>query len=598
MESSHPIDKPLGDSADSNVDDRVDRPSATKLDQESPGIAARRAPLLPTPPVAQRRPRSQLREQGRRDALDAAHFLGLAALYADRKEFPAAFECIEMCRSKAPTLPYSYKLHGKLLLRLRRFDEAASQFYQALRYNPFDREVADCLGQIEYERKNFVPALAATVDAFLLLAEESSETASRLRRRVRTLKRLLSWDNETVLSVFQERQLLLGTAFDRLQWHRDLSLRETGAEIATDKSRAMQEVTAPKEAGADQRSTPLTTGVVGTLGAVPRSIPALPRRLRRAAAWSRLSEAAILALAAATTEEHHSAKDAIFEPDPDSIDLFLIERGRAILQRPTSYGDLRLGEYGPGDLFGETALVDGLGHVDRAEALEPCTLLRIDGHLLERRLDQEPEIGVEVFAGLWQALSTRLRGSNARLDDFFHGRLENRKQEQPSGAKTEGQTVPLLIASQDKVRLFREQGLARNDLLALATYARERHYTADKYLFRQGDPGSAMFFVVNGKVRISRLIPGAGEEALAILGRGEFFGEMSLVDGQPRSADAKCHQGPVTVLELDRQTINEALRMDPRSALTFQRLMCRILASRLREIGDKLALWQILDQHG
>ena len=72
-----------------------------------------------------------------------------------------------------------------------------------------------------------------------------------------------------------------------------------------------------------------------------------------------------------------------------------------------------------------------------------------------------------------------------------------------------------------------------------------------------------MYVVVEGRVLISKYIPGAGEEALALLERGDFFGEMSLIDGDPRSADARADGDAVTVLALDQATIRELLILDP-----------------------------------
>ena len=74
-------------------------------------------------------------------------------------------------------------------------------------------------------------------------------------------------------------------------------------------------------------------------------------------------------------------------------------------------------------------------------------------------------------------------------------------------------------------------------LIALAT-TEESHATGTK-LFQYGDPGDKLFIILEGRVRISREVAGVGEEALAVLGPGEVFGEMSLLDEAPRSADAR-----------------------------------------------------------
>jgi len=72
----------------------------------------------------------------------------------------------------------------------------------------------------------------------------------------------------------------------------------------------------------------------------------------------------------------------------------------------------------------------------------------------------------------------------------------------------------------------------------LASLLRLRLIVKGNTLFRKGDEGTALYIILQGCIKIS--ISGkAGEEvALAILGRGDFFGEMALLDGMPRSADA------------------------------------------------------------
>jgi CRP-like cAMP-binding protein len=57
-------------------------------------------------------------------------------------------------------------------------------------------------------------------------------------------------------------------------------------------------------------------------------------------------------------------------------------------------------------------------------------------------------------------------------------------------------------------------------------------------IFRNGEPGDCCYIVLNGAVRISKFLPHIGEEALAVLKPGDYFGEMALIDSSPRSAGA------------------------------------------------------------
>ncbi len=145
-----------------------------------------------------------------------------------------------------------------------------------------------------------------------------------------------------------------------------------------------------------------------------------------------------------------------------------------------------------------------------------------------------------------------------------------------------------------KIRLFREQGLSRKELMTLATFSREKRFQDDASIFQEGDEGQEMYIILEGRVMISKFIPGGGEEALAILERGDFFGEMALIDGAPRSADARAHGGPVTVLSLDEGTVQELLSMDAAAALEFLQLLCRLITQRLREIDEKVIGWRIM----
>jgi len=128
----------------------------------------------------------------------------------------------------------------------------------------------------------------------------------------------------------------------------------------------------------------------------------------------------------------------------------------------------------------------------------------------------------------------------------------------------------------------------------LAAFSKEELYNRDDLIFREGDEGDKLYIILDGKVRITKHIPGAGEEALAILEKGDFFGEMALIDNQPRSADAKAHINGTTVLTISRQVLNEILSVDIESAYQFLSILCRILTQRLREINLKIIQWRLM----
>jgi CRP-like cAMP-binding protein len=114
----------------------------------------------------------------------------------------------------------------------------------------------------------------------------------------------------------------------------------------------------------------------------------------------------------------------------------------------------------------------------------------------------------------------------------------------------------------------------------------ETHKRGDK-IFRHGEPGEKLYLILEGKVRISREIPGMGEEALAVLGPGQIFGEMALLDESPRSADANVHD-KCRVLAVPRDGFDDLLYLNKELAYEVLWSIVRMLLRRLRETNDKL----------
>jgi CRP/FNR family transcriptional regulator, cyclic AMP receptor protein len=136
-----------------------------------------------------------------------------------------------------------------------------------------------------------------------------------------------------------------------------------------------------------------------------------------------------------------------------------------------------------------------------------------------------------------------------------------------------------------KVALF--DGLSTPQLERIATLLTEREYAAGTRIFDEGQTGEEFYIVLAGKVRISKTVPGIGEEALAILEPGAHFGEMALVDETTRSADAIAH-ADCKLGVFPRAEFDQLMFMDKEIAYSVLWTFVRTLSARLRETNEKI----------
>ncbi len=149
-----------------------------------------------------------------------------------------------------------------------------------------------------------------------------------------------------------------------------------------------------------------------------------------------------------------------------------------------------------------------------------------------------------------------------------------------SAAKTDE-----IVARLSKVSLFAD--LPALYLRRIATLGVEESYTRGTPVFAEGSVGDKLFVILTGSVRISRQVPGMGEEALAILKAGDYFGEMALIDDFPRSADAIAHES-CRLLVLTKERVADLLFVDRDLAYDLLWSFVRTLSARLRETNDKM----------
>jgi CRP-like cAMP-binding protein len=125
--------------------------------------------------------------------------------------------------------------------------------------------------------------------------------------------------------------------------------------------------------------------------------------------------------------------------------------------------------------------------------------------------------------------------------------------------------------------------LAPDHLEQLAGRLVERSYPDQQTIFLRGDGGSSLLAVIEGKVRIGLTSVEGREVVLAQFGPGQIFGELSLLDGTGRSADAVA-VGKCRLLALDRRDLLKVLHESPAALLG----LCRVLCDRIRTTTDRL----------
>jgi CRP-like cAMP-binding protein len=115
---------------------------------------------------------------------------------------------------------------------------------------------------------------------------------------------------------------------------------------------------------------------------------------------------------------------------------------------------------------------------------------------------------------------------------------------------------------------------------ALLAAALVESFARDQLVFDQNVPLRAIFLIDDGSVRVERHDRGA-MVPLAVLGAGEFFGEMSFVDGTPTSARVVADE-PTRLRVIDTATVDNLTKADPAFAARLYRSIAAILAERLR----------------
>jgi len=142
-----------------------------------------------------------------------------------------------------------------------------------------------------------------------------------------------------------------------------------------------------------------------------------------------------------------------------------------------------------------------------------------------------------------------------------------------------------------QVTLF--AGLSDDALHELGTVAKRRTFRSGEVIFHRDDPGQVLYVIKEGKVKICLISPDGQEISLVVFGKGECFGELALLDGLPRSADAIAVE-KAECYTLQRSDFHNAIMKNPKIAIQ----VLEVISKRLRNTNEQVEDLIFLDVYG
>ena len=321
-------------------------------------------------------------------------------------------------------------------------------------------------------------------------------------------------------------------------------------------------------------------------------------------------------LFALLTKKTYAQEETIFSLSNEEPlkDLYIVARGEVEIWRETPFGKQPYAILKSGDFFGELHMIDEQGPVGEIQAYSDVIILTLDSEKLKQIFDEDNRIACHFHRQYWRSITEKIQQGNTHMKKFFaagapvdpskppeaKARARPAWFAPPEGVATSGSSstmvgVPSIpVTMEDKKEALKRVGLEDKEIDRLFQFGEEMAYPADEAIFREGDFGDTLYFILSGRVRISKQIPGIGEEALAIVDSGSFFGEMALVsENATRSADCYAHEGPVLLLAFQEHILNAQEGLAA-SDLLFLQILCKILVYRLRETYAKLVNWRMM----
>jgi len=143
-----------------------------------------------------------------------------------------------------------------------------------------------------------------------------------------------------------------------------------------------------------------------------------------------------------------------------------------------------------------------------------------------------------------------------------------------------------------KIPLFRNLG--KNHFKHLFEILHHRSYQMNEYIFYQGDPGNALYIIVEGSIKIKQFSESGTEIDLVELNSGDFLGELALIDDDIRSASAIASTNTKLAV-IFKSDLNAFMKRYPIAGVEIMRNMSHVLSTRLKNLNSDYS--DLLDKY-
>ncbi len=297
----------------------------------------------------------------------------------------------------------------------------------------------------------------------------------------------------------------------------------------------------------------------------------------------------------------------IVEGKQNADRFFIIRQGKVRISKDVEVVEEEGGNIlAPGDFFGVVSTMSTHSHIETAQALTDVTLISVQREQYGILIEKNTPVAMKIILGFSRKMRyldealTRITLKNSALEDYSHlfkvAEYYARQSQYNQAYYAYHQYIKYCSEGRDlataKERLAKIKAYAKAVYLDGSNEEFNRYYPKDTMIFAESQPGQELYIIQKGSVKISKIVDN-NEVLLAVLKQGDIFGEMSLLENKPRSANASAYEDAY-LLAVNKANFERMVQTQPQIVTRLTQL----LAERIWFIYKQLANTLIHDPLG